>query len=49
MKELRDLSNRYRIHMGRWRAIYRVNDEEMTVLIRRIRGKQGPETYRDIE
>jgi mRNA interferase RelE/StbE len=48
-KQLRDLPDHYRIRMDRWRIIYRVNDEDMTVLILRVRRKEGPGTYQDIE
>jgi mRNA interferase RelE/StbE len=47
-KALRDLPEHYRIRMDRWRIIYRVNDEDLTVLILRISLKEGPGTYQDI-
>jgi mRNA interferase RelE/StbE len=48
-KELRDLPGRYRLRLDRWRVVYRVNDEDMTVLILRVQRKAGPEIYQDIE
>jgi mRNA interferase RelE/StbE len=48
-KELRDLPNRYRLRLDNWRIIYRVDDEQMTILILHVRRKQGPETYQDLE
>jgi mRNA interferase RelE/StbE len=48
-KELRDLPNRYRIRLDRWRVIYRVDDEDITILILRVRRKTGPETYGNLE
>ena len=48
-KELRNLPYRYRLRLDRWRVIYRVNDDDMTILILLIRRKEGPETYQDIE
>ena len=48
-KELRDLPGRYRFRMDSWRIIYRVDNQELTILILRVRRKEGPETYQDIE
>ena len=48
-KELRDMPNRYRIRVERWRVIYRVDDDDMQIIILRVRQKTGPETYRDID
>ena len=48
-KELRDLPDRYRIRLDQWRVIYRVDDEEITILILRVRRKAGPETYQNLE
>ncbi len=48
-KELRDLSNRYRIRLDRWRLIYRVDNEDITILILRVRCKTGPEAYENLE
>jgi mRNA interferase RelE/StbE len=48
-KELRGLPGRYRIRPNRWRIIYRVEKEDLLVLILRVRRKIGPETYQDIE
>ncbi|MFL5806057.1 MAG: type II toxin-antitoxin system RelE family toxin [Roseiflexaceae bacterium] len=48
-KELRNLPNRYRLRLDNWRIIYRVDDEQMTILILRVRRKQGPETYQGVE
>jgi mRNA interferase RelE/StbE len=49
VQELRDLPNRYRLRLDHWRVIYRVDDEQMTILVLRVRRKHGPETYQDIE
>jgi mRNA-degrading endonuclease RelE of RelBE toxin-antitoxin system len=48
-KELRDLPGRYRIRLERWRLIYRVEQDELLVLILRVPLKSGPETYQDLE
>lgn len=48
-KELRDLPGRYRIRLDKWRIIYRVNDDEQSVLLLTVRPKTWPETYQDIE
>ena len=40
---------RYRIRLVRWRIIYRIDDDDQTVLILRVRRKTGPETYEDID
>ena len=40
-KELRDRANIYRIWLaGRWRIVYEVNDEQIVVLILRVRRKE---------
>ena len=41
-KELRGLPGRYRIRIDRWRIIYRIEQEEVMVLILRVRRKTGP-------
>ena len=48
-KELRDLPGRYRIRLNGWRIIYHLDDENLIILILRVRRKTGPETYQDIE
>ncbi len=48
-KELRDLPGRYRIRLDDWRIIYRIEKDELIVLILRVRRKTGPETYENIE
>jgi mRNA interferase RelE/StbE len=48
-KELRDLPGRYRLRIDSWRIIYRVDNQELTILILRVRRKEGSETYQDIE
>lgn len=48
-KELRGLPNRYRLWLNGWRIIYRVDDQDQSVLILRVRHKQGPETYEGLE
>ena len=48
-KELRDLPGRYRLRIDSWRIIYRVDNQELTILILRVRRKEGPETYQGIE
>ena len=48
-KELRELPDRYRLRMDSWRIIYSVDNQELTILILRVRRKEGPETYQDIE
>lgn len=48
-KELRELPGRYRIALQKWRIIYRVDDERLTVDILRVARKTGPETYYDLE
>ena len=48
-KELRDLPGRYRLRIDSWRIIYRVDNQGLTILILRVRRKEGPETYQDIE
>lgn len=48
-KELRGLPNRYRLWLNGWRIIYRVDETEQVVLILRVRHKEGPETYEDLE
>lgn len=48
-KELRDLPGRYRIRLDSWRIIYRLDEENLTVLILRVQRKTGPETYQDLE
>ncbi len=48
-KELRDLPGRYRIRLDDWRVIYRVEQDQILVLILHVRRKTGPETYRDLE
>lgn len=48
-KELRDLPGRYRIRLNGWRIIYHLDDENLTILVLRVRRKTGPETYQDLE
>jgi len=48
-KELRGLPGRYRIRLKRWRIIYRIENEDLIVLLLRVRRKIGPETYENIE
>jgi mRNA interferase RelE/StbE len=48
-KELRDRPGRYRLRLDGWRVIYRVDDEDETVTVLRVRRKVGPETYEDTE
>jgi mRNA interferase RelE/StbE len=41
-KELRDRANIYRIWLaGRWRIVYEVNNEQIVVLILRVRRKEA--------
>lgn len=44
-----DPPERYKISLDRWRVIYRVLEEELTVRIIRIRLKHGPEIYEGLE
>jgi mRNA interferase RelE/StbE len=47
--ELRDeLKGRYRIRLGHWRIIYRVDDEIVTVTVIKVGMKEGPEFYTDV-
>jgi len=48
-KELRGMPGRYRIRLDQWRIIYRIERENLVVLILRVRRKTGAETYEDIE
>jgi mRNA interferase RelE/StbE len=48
-KELRDLPSRYRLRLNGWRIIYHLDEENLTVLILRVRRKTGPEIYQDLE
>ena len=48
-RQLRGLPGRYRIPLLEWRVIYRVDDEQKTILVLTIRRKSGPETYERIE
>lgn len=48
-KELRELPNRFRIALNKWRLIYKVDDERREVIILAVRLKRGPETYEDLE
>jgi mRNA interferase RelE/StbE len=48
-RELRDLPGRYRLRLDGWRIIYRVDEEDQTLTILRVRRKVGPETYEDVE
>ena len=48
-KELRGLPGRYRIRIDRWRIIYRIDQENVIVLLLRVRRKTGPETYQDLQ
>lgn len=48
-KELRDRPDRYRLRLDGWRILYRVDDEDETVTVLRVRRKVGPETYEDTE
>jgi mRNA-degrading endonuclease RelE of RelBE toxin-antitoxin system len=48
-RELREKPGRYRIRLQKWRLIYRVYDEDGTVVLLRVRLKTGPESYEDLE
>ena len=48
-KELRELPGHYRLRVDSWRIIYSLDNQELTILILRVRHKEGPETYQDIE
>ena len=48
-KELRDRPNRFRIRVNGWRLVYRIDEDEETILVLRVRRKAGPATYEDIE
>jgi mRNA-degrading endonuclease RelE of RelBE toxin-antitoxin system len=48
-QELRDRPGRYRIHLNRWRMIYRVEDDSRIVRILDIRLKTGPETHEGLD
>jgi mRNA-degrading endonuclease RelE of RelBE toxin-antitoxin system len=41
--------DRYKIKFDRWRLIYSIHDEESVIRILRIRQKEGPETYQNLE
>lgn len=43
-KSLRNQPNGYRIWLDRWRIIYRVDDENLVILIAGVRWKKGPDT-----
>jgi hypothetical protein len=47
-EELRELPGRFTAP-GRWRIIYRVDEQNGSLLILAIRRKVGPETYQDLE
>jgi mRNA interferase RelE/StbE len=46
-RALRDAPGRYRIRLDPWRIIYRLGDQDRTVVILAVRQKRGPETYRE--
>jgi len=48
-KGLRGLPGHYRIPLLDWRVIYRVEVDEVIVLVITVRRKAGPSTYENIE
>jgi mRNA-degrading endonuclease RelE of RelBE toxin-antitoxin system len=47
-KELRAMPGYYRIRIERWRIIYRLDDENGSILVIRVRQKTEPEIYEDL-
>ncbi len=47
--ELRNRPNRYRIRLGDYRIVYRVDDADAIVTIQKVGKKEGPEFYENIE
>jgi mRNA interferase RelE/StbE len=48
-RELRERPGRYCIRLDDWRIIYRVYNDDLVVLVLRVKRKRGVETYQNIE
>ena len=48
-KELREMPNRYRLRLLKWRIIYDVVEDDLLVNVITVRLKEGPETYENLD
>ncbi len=44
-----DLEGFYKIKLGDWRIVYRVDDEILVVTVAKVGKKEGPEFYRGLQ
>ncbi len=45
----REYAGRYKIKVGEYRIIYRVDDEGQLAIVQKVGKKAGPEFYQDLE